>query len=258
MAKTKKIQTKKIQRFLKEQLGEMEDHLDALCIKWDKERLHGLRVNSKRTRAVVSLLKYCSKSKKKLSIKKLKELFDHAGEIRTAQLNIEALHENKIQNEDFEKEQNVIFERESSELCKRKAAFKKNIEKFRKRISFVSPKIKNKKVEAYYHSHIKELSSNFSPSIKEEVLHDDRKIIKKLLLAFKALPKSLQNKININKDYLDDLQDKIGNWHDTVVTLEMLPDEDVGYQLLLDKKQEQLQALENVAKDFDKKVIILA
>lgn len=248
--------TKKIQKFLDEQWYEMSNNLDALCITWDKEKLHDLRLNAKKTRALVSLLKNCLHNKKKFSIKKLKKLFDHAGEIRTAQLNAEALHENHIQNEMLEKEQNAIIERESVELCKRKKTYSSNIKKLKKSTVLHSSRIKNKRIRLYYHKSIEELGSNFLPPVKEELLHDSRKIIKRLLLALKALPKSLQNKINIDKKYLDDLQDKIGKWHDTLIVLDMLPKDDSGYQSLNIKKQAQLEEIENLTHCFNENALI--
>jgi len=248
--------TKKIQKFLNAQWYEMSNNLDALCISWDKEKLHDLRLNAKKTKAVVSLVKNCIPHKEKYSIKKLKELFDHAGEIRTAQLNAEALHENNVQNETFEKEQTVIIERESGELCKRKKTYSRNIKKMQKRLALHSLRIKNKSIKLYYHNSIEELSYNFLAPLKEELLHHNRKIIKRLLLALKALPQSLQNEININKKYLDELQDKIGKWHDTAIVSEVLPKDDRGYQLLNDKKQTQLEEIRNLTNSFNEKAII--
>lgn len=242
---------KKIRKFLNSQWAEMKNNIDALCINWDGDKLHDLRLNAKKARAVVSMLKKCSDHKKKFSIKKLKELFDHAGKIRTAELNVEALHENNIQNKDFEKEQNTIIERESGELCKRSKTYVRDINKLKKRIGTQLSAIKNKTISSYYHKNLQDLKSNFLQPLHEEHLHDNRKIIKKLLLALKALPHSLQNEINIDKKYLDDLQDKIGKWHDTLTILNMLPEEDRGYQLLNNKKQAQLNEIENMATNLN-------
>src|SRR4051812_6203142 len=109
--------TKTIQKFLNKQLYEMRNTLNAFCTADDTSQLlHSLRLNAKKTKAVVSMINDTSGTKK-LSIKKLKGLFDHAGEIRTAQLNIKALNENNIANEELEKEQNIIIETSSAELC---------------------------------------------------------------------------------------------------------------------------------------------
>jgi len=246
--------TKKIHKFLNDQWGEMRDNLDALCLEWNSDKLHDLRMNAKKIKAAINLLKNCAGHKKKFSIKKLKELFDHAGEIRTAQLNAEALHENHIQNDKFEKDQNEIIERESSELCKRKKTYIRNIKKLKKSLVLHSSQIKNKSIILYYHKMLEELQSDFLQVVKEEVLHDNRKKIKNLLLALKALPKSLQIKINIDKKYLDELQDKIGKWHDTTIMLDILPKEDTGYQLLNDKKQMQLKEIKNLTNVFKDKM----
>lgn len=231
----------------------MKDNLDALCTTWDKDKLHALRVNAKKIKAVVSLLKACSQNKK-FSIKRLKELFAHAGEIRTAQLNVEALHEHHIQNEELEKEQNHVIERESNELCKRKKTYNRNIKKLKKSLAIHSSAIKNKSILLYYHDSLLKLSANFSPPIKDECLHDNRKIIKRLLFALKILPDSLTDQININQQYLDDLQDLIGKWHDTIIASELLGTNAAGHQTLNDKKQMQLESIESSTASFNEKV----
>lgn len=246
--------TKKIQKFLNKQWNEMGNNLNAYCITGDREKLHALRVNAKKIRAVVSLLKACSNGKKKFSIKQLKELFAHAGEVRTAQLNAEALHEHYIQNEELQKEQNFVIERESDELCRRKENYDMSIKTLKKSTAIHFSKIKNKSILLYYQNSLQELSINFSPPIKEDDLHDNRKIIKRLMLALKTLPDSVTDQINVNQKYLDDLQDLIGKWHDTIIAADLLGKDDRGYQSLNDKKQMQIEAIENLSASFDEKV----
>ncbi|HEX8677305.1 MAG TPA: CHAD domain-containing protein [Segetibacter sp.] len=245
--------TKKIQKFLNNQWNEMKNNVDVFCITRDKDKLHALRVNAKKIKAVVSLLNACSNNKK-IVLKKLKELFDHAGKIRTAQLNVEALHEHHIQNEELEKEQNQIIERESDELCKRKKLYNRNIKKLKKSLAVYSFKIKNKSIVSYYHDSLSQLTSNFLPPIAEDNLHDNRKIIKRLLFALKILPGLLTDQININKQYIDNLQDLIGKWHDTIIAADMLGKDNSEYKALNDKKQMQLEEIENLTASFDEKV----
>ena len=123
-------------------------------------------------------------------------------------------------------------------------------------MSSLSAKIKTNQVKLYYYKNVEKLRFDFSTPIKEDALHESRKIIKNLLLALKALPKSLQAQLTINKKYLDDLQDKIGKWHDMIVTLEMLPANDGNHQSLVDKKQEQFLAIKSMADVFNEKVIV--
>lgn len=64
----------------------------------------------------------------------------------------------------------------------------------------------------------------------------------------------LTNQININKQYIDDLQDLIGKWHDTIIAADLLGEDNPGYKALNDKKQMQLEAIENLTASFDEKV----
>src|SRR4051812_13014634 len=142
---------KKIEKFFTRQLNELRDNLEAFCITSGAEKLHNLRLNAKKARAVISMVNNCGHSKKKFSIKQLKELFDHAGKIRTAQLNVGTLHENNISGGNFERDQDLILKRESEELCKRKKTYSKDIKKLQKRISSHSFRLKEAKIIAYYH-----------------------------------------------------------------------------------------------------------
>ncbi|MCW3105936.1 MAG: hypothetical protein JWQ09_442 [Segetibacter sp.] len=249
------VKRNKIQKTLNKQWDEMIKNLLSLCKNFDQEKLHDLRLNNKKVKAIIHLLKECLPNKKKFTAKKLNELFDKAGTIRTAQLNLKTLDKHSIQNEEFKHQQNQIIKNESEELCKRKDTYSRNIKKLQKTITKNLTGINNQKIISYYHKNLKELSINFRHPINPEYLHEQRKIIKKLLYALKIIPAFLKKEININTNYLDALQDAIGNWHDDIVTLETLThlgiNEEEALSSLICQKQTDFEAVKNLSASFD-------
>lgn len=248
------VKRNKIQKTLDKQFDEMVINLRSLCKKFEQEKLHDLRLNNKKVKAIIHLLKECLHNKN-FSAKQSDELFDKAGKIRTAQLNLKTLEKNGVHNEVFQLQQNEIIKTESEEVCKRKDAYSRDIKGLKKSIAKNLTGIDNQKIVSYYHKSIKELSVNFAPPINPAKLHDLRKIIKKLLYALKVIPPGLKKEIGINTNYLDKLQDAIGQWHDSLVTLEMLAETGTNdtntLSALMDQKEKDFEAVKNLAASFD-------
>jgi len=252
------VNKKRLRRYLDKELTGMKNNLNDMTLQVDAEKLHALRLNAKKVKAVLGFLKESLHNKNKYAIKELQELFHTAGDIRTAQLNLKTLEDHEIKIEPFETDQKEVMEEKSKVIADKNKKFNKNISSIKKKIGQNLTSIKNNSVIAFYYDNIKILSNNFKV-IDEVDLHDSRKIIKKLLYNLKILPPSLTKKININRDYLDDLQELIGKWHDTFVTLELLSktgsvDGD-HFSFLINKKEERLKKIVQGTRDFDSNVM---
>jgi len=119
--------------------------------------------------------------------------------------------------------------------------------------------MKNDDIQLYYRNNLNKLTEHFSFPINETLLHKSRKIIKDLLYPLKLMPTSLVNKLNLNESYLDYLQENIGSWHDAVITLQLLDNNNLqqhaNYQLLCKQKEAIAATIKQSCIDFDKKVI---
>lgn len=253
------LNRKRLRKYLDKQLKEMQDNLGEMSKETDKEKLHDLRLHAKKVKAVSGFLKDATGNKSRYSIKEIKELFDTAGEIRVAQLNLKTLKEHEITNETFEKTQRDIIEQGSNTIVSKNKKFGNDVSSLRKRIDKNLTAIKNNKIVAFYFDNIKTLSNQFR-LIEEEKLHHSRKIIKKLLYDLKVLPEALVLKIGINKGYLDELQELIGQWHDIDVTLNLLKTtvniDEGNLESLIKQKQEQLAKIVEATRDFDSNVML--
>lgn len=253
------IHKKRLRKYLDKQLAGIQNNLKDMHEVVDKEKLHDLRLNAKKVKAVSSFLKESLPDENKYSVKQVKEIFHTAGEIRTAQLNVETLEEQHIKNETFLKNQREVIERDGALLLNNRKRFDKNISSLRKKIGRNLKDIKDKKAIGFYYDNIKILSESLR-MIDENNLHDCRKIIKRLLYNLKLLPASLLPLLKLNKDYLDNLQRWIGDWHDTVVTLELLIKAGTSDRGSVDKltsrKQDQLAKIVHETRDFDDRVML--
>lgn len=252
------IKRKRIQKYLFKQFQGIKNNLFEIGKNIGKDKLHELRLHSKKAKAITSFLQESLGIKNKYSIKELKELFDCAGNIRTAQLNLETIKLAAINNDAFEKCQQSIIDNEAKKLIARKADFKEQINILEKRLYSSLHDVSNKAAISFYHKNLRLLRDNLL-LINENQLHDNRKIIKKLLYTLKLLPSLVAKKINVNKGYLDNLQDLIGKWHDTVITLEQLRDAGITNENeLAQLRQNQRQLFETIIKeigDFDNRVL---
>ena len=251
------VKRKRLRNYLDKQFNGMKENLNQVSEVMDDDKLHDLRLNAKKVKAVSGFLKESLNDKKKYSVKELSELFHITGDIRTAQLNLKAVEDYEIKSEAFKKEQIDVIKNDSKELVGKRKKYNKNISSVRKKIRENSTAIKNKSAIDFYNDNIKVLSNNLK-LIDENNLHDSRKIIKKLLYSLKLLPASLMQKLNVNKDYLDKMQDLIGNWHDTAVTVDLLTKagavEDEHLAALKKKKQDQFENIIQETKDFDNNI----
>lgn len=254
------IKRERIQKYLFKQFQGIKNNLVEIGNNIDKDKLHELRLHSKKAKAVTSFLQESLDIKNKYSIKELKELFDCAGNIRTAQLNLETIKLAAINNDAFEKCQQSIIDNEAKKLIARKADFKEQINTLEKRLYSNLHDVSNKAAISFYHKNLRLLRDNLLV-IDENQLHDNRKIIKKLLYTLKLLPSLVAKKISLNKGYLDTLQDLIGKWHDTVITLEQLAvagitDENELAQL----RRNQWQIFKTITKEianFDSNILLV-
>ncbi|HEU0065036.1 MAG TPA: CHAD domain-containing protein [Flavisolibacter sp.] len=217
----------------------------------DDDALHELRLNAKKIKAIVSLFKSTG-SKHKLSTKSIKALFQQAGDIRTAKLNLKKIRDNHINNRPLQLFLTDIINYEYKDLCSKYKCYIKTINSLRKKFDDAVASVTDRDVKKYYKKNISQLSISFLWPIDIQSLHDNRKIIKNLLYINKVLPAATRKSIRLDVKYLDQLQEKIGLWHDFDLTRDLLNKHGLvhiaGYASLF---CQQMSVLECVKKDVD-------
>jgi CHAD domain-containing protein len=251
------LKKKRLQKFLIKRCQNICDHLQVFCTTNDPEELHQLRVEIKKINALIFLLHTCS-PKRTEACKFIKKIFKQAGRIRCAQVNIQMMAEYGLENASFEKEQKEVIANELQQFCAAAEHFQSKIIKEKKRLSEKLFGIKDKKVLCFYQNKVQEMGFYFSSAFNTDRLHDTRKELKILLYLLDILPKRLVKQLNLNKDYLHELQNAIGRWHDSEEVALMFTKQGFASETIQKVRQENtlhLAAVIALAQMFHKKIM---
>lgn len=187
----------------------------------DANILHDIRVACKHIKALVAIVNYCNKIKERVSTSKLNPLFKSAGKIRNAQVVLSFLEKYQVSCNSLYIENKSIIERDSSDFLLRTEKFRKDILMMKEEILF-SHDLTLKHILDYYITEEKKLK--FIISLPEDIilLHEARKIIKTMLLPLPFLPSKIQNSLLFDIQSFDSIQQKIGDLHDEIITIELI------------------------------------
>jgi CHAD domain-containing protein len=238
-----KAQSKYIQNLWDKMTGHMLAFYDAQ----QPEDIHQFRVSVKKIRSVAALLQGAKRMKKiKKSRIKLREIFQHAGRLRSIHVHIELLEQYGVIDE-------AHLQRLKNDLSAETAAFYQLHDKYVKVLTqskndFTkgAKDISLKDLRKIYLLYVEELDIFFTnEAADEEQLHEKRKLIKQLLYLDQSLPKKHRKKIGLHTEFLNELQELIGQWHDAVSTIEFLTGSETISQELLEHLKLQKTAMEN-------------
>ena len=223
----------------------------------DLKIMHDLRVEIKKVRA---LLKFTTKFSGieiiPEDIQKLKRIFKHAGLIREARIYLQMAENEGIQIPDLKAKNEGIIEVETKIFKESVANYSNYIDDLFIPLTVYFNDISSSKIPSYFKSRIEKLDGLFSKKNQENNLHNERKRIKHLLYVYEILPGSLVKKINMNKAYLEELQNLIGKWHDRIDVISILKNlNSNGIEISRQKifSEKLLCDVRLKAKDFSKK-----
>lgn len=219
------------------------------CNTKDGECLHKLRVEVKKLNAFIRLMNFCAGKKQQLNKKPLDDLFKSAGEIRTAFVHIDLLKKHGLETGDFITDQQKIISNCTAEFCSKANFFKTLLRKTHKKIFKKVKSISNKNVRRFFKKQSQKIIAGFAVAPTEDQLHKLRKQLKELLYIFEMLPQKLQQAIGLNVDYINHLQEEIGNWHDAVATRALLQQAQM---------QQLAQAIDEKQTDLYNKILLSA
>jgi CHAD domain-containing protein len=191
----------------------------------------------------------------------LKTIFQHAGRIRSAQIHLQLIAQYRLSYAAFHQAQAVVVSTETMQFLAKKKAYVNMIEQVYKARVPDFHDIADAFILTLYKKRLKRLARFFSKSDHTiQALHKSRKKIKNLLYIHDILSKSLVNKLRLNKGYLNQLQDAIGEWHDVVSVIQLLNQEgDVVKKIRakLEGESDRLNiAIESLSENFRKKVFL--
>src|SRR5574337_777295 len=204
-------------KYARKQFGVLEKTLSEYDGS-DPDVLHDLRVAIKKIRALLHLADFSTGKKKlKKARKKLKEIFHEAGRLRDRDVLRDLLKKNKIDETwiDARKAKPVS----AKEVLLFMKLFRTNLQAVPKLDEKVEDYLQhfNKKDEKEFISdrHGK-LIANVTP-VHLPDLHENRKILKEMMYVMDVKAKKKSD----YKKY-DDLQKRIGEWHDKEMLIDML------------------------------------
>ena len=249
----------RLHKFLRKRCHDIRRHVKDYCVHQDPEALHLLRVEVKKLKALVYLLQN-STHHHHLQIKGLKKLYRLAGQIRSVEINKKILQELKLENKEFDQEQQQQTLKAASEaFCQHASHNQHQIHRVEYHLEKNLEPIRSEKVKTFFQQGIEKLALFFSAAVMdEEALHSARKEVKNLMYLHALLPASLSASLGLDTTYLDNLQTRLGDWHDKVVTLSLLkamdnPDTSL-VQLLEQSCTASLQEVRELACGFEQKV----
>lgn len=174
--------------------------------------MHQFRVQVKKLRAFITLAESTEKhANLKRTFKPVKKLFSKAGEIRTADLNIE------ISRSHSPKPQ--LIAQQIKQRDEAIAAFKPFAQKQLNKLKSVKRRLHKQikpisklHINMFYSENLRQLNERFSQMQFDESLHTSRKQLKVLLYDHQLTASVLNTPLNTK--YIDQVQEVIGDWHD--------------------------------------------
>lgn len=220
----------------------------------DAEVLHQLRVSLKKVKAVLDYLRTLHPKKIKSLRKKLQLVFHAAGSVREAQLRLKWLKGKRfhylIQYAAFDQK---IKEEEELFVTQKKD----HLKKLRSICDELAEYLKEVDADALlqYSAALKEQLEKQLPTVAKNEWHALRKLVKQLLYAHHWFTEKDKLKVLTVAAYqkLDQLQEKIGVWHDAVDLLQWLTDEQFFLSKDKSVKQQFNKAFALVEKDIELK-----
>lgn len=219
----------------------------------DKEVLHQLRVGLKKVKAVLDYLRTLHPKKIKSLRKKLQLVFHAAGFLREAQLRFDWLKGKQflilIQHASMKQkisEEEELFVTQKKDHLKLLKSISVELDSYLK-------EVEEKDLRRYALALKREFE--MQSQVAKEGWHGLRKLIKQLLYAHHWLAEQDKIKVLTVAAYkrLDQLQEKIGAWHDAVDLLEWLADGQFFLSKDKSVKQQFNKAFALVQKDIEVK-----
>jgi CHAD domain-containing protein len=249
------LERKQLEKFIARRCERIRNCLHVYCVGQDPEALHVLRVEVKKLKAVACLLNACAgKRAEPADTGRLKELYQHAALVRTAQINFKLLEDYQLQHEAFAQQQKAILATEPDRFCSRVKSYREAVGTVERQLSARSSGIRKACLLAVFRTRLDELRLFFTHNFSADHLHDHRKTLKSLMFLHSLLPATVAGLLQLDLPWLDRLQNLIGRWNDTDMALHILSDNGLAGAELLSGLQARhdtlLQEVVTYASDF--------
>lgn len=208
---------KKQRKYLAKKGKEWESHLQAFDRTHEQEALHRLRIAVKKIKAFARMAEACSGPGALKDFHLFKKMFRQAGTIRDAGNRLQLLEHFHAAPDGYKKEQQRLKETETTVFIEHIAQYRKKGRRAGRRLLTDVHSIRTGCIRGWYGRQLIDIGVLLTAS--GDRLHKARKLIKELLYVNGLLPTRLTAELGLDKEYLDRLQDAIGQWHDSTVVV---------------------------------------
>jgi len=244
-------------KYFDKEWSSMRAYMKSFLKKGKQEDLHQFRVQVKKLRAFLILSDSAAPAQNLIKhFQPVKKIFKEAGVIRNAYINLELAKAYQINNAAFERsqqqEQTKATKKFNSKYGKNVVKIKRTYKKLKKEIK----PINEEPINLFYQNQLQEISATLGEQKFNEQLHDCRKQLKILIFNYKLIQPELH--IGFNKDYLDQVQTAIGDWHDLVLAKALFSGNAAQHKKLIANLKMQESKTKKLATDLIKDFYRLA
>ena len=243
-------------KYLNKQWKKMRKQFKNFIRSQSPEALHHFRVQVKKINSFLMLLEINKENDAlKKTFKPVKKIFKSAGIIRNAFIHQKQAKEHHINMPQLLKEQHALQENETNNFLSGQSNHLHKMKKAKKKLHDRLHAITSDEIKSFYTAQLYNTQQLLNRHRFDEQLHNGRKMLKHLLYNKPVLQNGLAKKINIDFDFIDQLQQALGDWHDNKLALAFFSDKIAAGDLEpMNRKNRALQkAITVKAKAFTEK-----
>ncbi|QEC78802.1 CHAD domain-containing protein [Mucilaginibacter ginsenosidivorax] len=207
-------------KYMEREWHSMTHHLKDFIKTGNQESLHHFRTGVKKLRAFFTLIESTKKGHTSTKLfKPVREIFKQAGHVRNAYMNIQLAKGQQVVQIDFIQGQEQSLKTLAEQFRADGIQYLVTLHKVRRKLKERIPKLKNLHIGLYYEHQLETIATGLQKHSFAEDLHTCRKQIKMLIYNYHLVKPNLDRAFN--EDYLEQVQNAVGNWHDNSVTMEL-------------------------------------
>ena len=249
------LSRKKQKKYLTKNERDLLVQLQIFSESGNADALHRIRLDVKKVKAFAQMVRACSD--KKMSGNKrifkdlglLKKMYRQAGKVRDATNTIKLLGQQHWVPAAFTAEQDKLRISAADEFRQQVGEYRKKGKKAGRQLLKDVNAIHTSCIRDWYAGQLIRIGVLLTAS--GDQLHEARKKIKELLYVEKVLPSGLVESLRLDKGYLDELQEAIGNWHDmALIVATYAGREGADGQAMVDECAKREKRVREMAGDF--------
>lgn len=215
------LKKKKQHKYLSKRWHAIRCYLSEFGCSSNPEVLHKLRVEIKKVRAFVRF-SAAGAAESNAAMKAVRKIFRKAGEIRETALTLALMKKYGITDASLEAEKNNFLQQKSALFRSHITGYDRRVRKAAGMLGKDLQPLRNGNVKKWFVRQLRK-TGTLTAAPLPNLLHEARKKIKTMLYVHAFLPKRLAQQLQVNSDYLHQLQENIGNWHDVAMALSLFP-----------------------------------